>query len=414
MSQLPLEGIRVIDFSWAMAGPQATRLLADFGADVLKIESERRPDLARTTFGPHPHGRDAFGLDSSGYFNHFNRNKKSVTLNMQRPEAAEVFADLLRVSDVVLENFSAGVLAKWGWPYERMREVKQEIIYVPMAGFGQRGPYSAYRTFGPTVQALSGLTHLSGFPEMEPAGWGFSYMDHTGGYLAAIAILMALYQRRQTGCGEYIDLSQVEAAIALTGAAVLDYQANGRRSERLGNRSGHPPAAPHGIYRCQDEYEGRDRWVAIACYVEEQWQALVEAMGSQAWATKGAFGSLAGRLERQDELDRQLEAWTRPQLAHDVMRLLQRAGVPAGVVQNHKDLTERDEQLAHRRLYPSIRHPKLGEYLIDGLPMKLSETPGGVRAPAPLWGEHTEAVLTELLGYDETRVAALRESEALS
>lgn len=414
MSELPLEGLRVIDFGWAMAGPQATRLLADFGAEVLKIESEQRPDLARTTFGPHPHGRDAFGLDSSGYFNHFNRNKKSVTLNMEHPEAAEVFADLLRVSDVVIENFSAGVLVKWGWPYERMREVKPDIIYVSMAGFGHRGPYSGYRTFGPTVQALSGLTHLSGFPDAEPAGWGFSYMDHSGGYIAAIATLMALYQRQQTGCGEHIDLSQVEAAIALTGPALLDYQVNSRRSERQGNRSKHPPAAPHGIYRCCDEYEGRDRWVAIACYTEEQWRALVAALGSPAWANEPELATLSGRLERQDELDGRLEAWTRPQLAHDVTRLLQRSGVPAGAVQNHKDLTERDEQLAHRGLFPTVSHPKLGEYRTDGLPLKLSHTPGGVRTPGPLLGEHTEATLREVLGYDEARIAALGDTGALS
>ena len=414
MSVLPLEGVRVLDFGWAMAAPQATRLLADFGAEVLKIESKARPDLARTAFGPHPHGREAFGLDSSGYFNHFNRNKKSITLNMVRPEASEVFADLLRVSDVVIENFSAGVLENWGWPYERMKELKPDIIYVSMAGFGHRGPDSAYRTFGPTVQALSGLTHLSGFPDQEPAGWGFSYMDHTGGYAAAIAVLIALYQRGQTGCGEYIDLSQIEAAIALTGPAILEYQVRGRSSERQGNRSEHPAAAPHGIYRCQDEYEGRDRWVAIACYTEEQWQALVGAMGSPTWAAAAELAGLAARVGRQDELDRQVEEWTRPRLAHDVMHLLQRVGVPAGVVQNHKDLAERDEQLAHRRLFSSVQHPKLGEYLIDGLPMKLSETPGGVRSPAPLWGEHTEQVLREVLGYDEARIAALQEGEALS
>lgn len=414
MGELPLKGVRVLDFGWAMAAPQATRLLADFGAEVLKIESERRPDLARTTFGPHPHGRDAFGFDSSGYFNHFNRNKKSVTLNMEHPQAAQIVGSLIRVSDVVIENFSAGVLAKWGWPYERMKEMKPDIIYVSMAGFGHRGPYSTYRTFGPTVQAISGLTYLSGFPELEPAGWGYSYMDHTGGYLAAIAVLMALYQRQQTGCGEYIDLSQVEGAIALTGTAILDYQVNGRRSEREGNRSKHPPAAPHGVYRCRDEYDHRDRWIAVACYTEEQWAALASAMESPAWTSKPEFDNLASRVGHQEELDRHLEAWTRPQLAHEVMHFLQQNGVPAGVVQNHKDLVERDEQVAHRRLFPTATHPKLGEYRTDGLPLKLSETPGGVRSAAPLWGEHTEAVLKELLGYDDVRVAELRAAGVLS
>ncbi|HEY8489404.1 MAG TPA: CoA transferase [Dehalococcoidia bacterium] len=410
---LPLEGIRILDFSWAMAGPQATRLLADFGAEVIRLESAARPDLARTSFGPHPHGQGAFGLDSSGYFNHFNRNKRSVALNMQRPEAAGVFRDLLRVSDVVIENYSAGVLARWGWTYERMREVRPDLIYVSMAGPGHRGPYSGYRTFGPTVQALSGLTYLSGFPDQPPAGWGFSYMDHTGGYVAAIAVLMALWQRRETGCGEYVDLSQIEAAITLTGPAILDYQVNGRPSAPEGNRSRHPSAAPHGIYRCADE-DGRDRWVAIACYTEEQWEALAAAMGAPAWTAEERFASLLARLEHQDALDRLLEAWTRPQRAHDVMHALQRAGVPAGAVQHHGDLTARDAQLAHRGLFPTIEHPKLGTYRTDGLPVRLSATPGTIRRHAPLFGEHTDEVLRDLLGYSEERIAALREAGVLA
>jgi crotonobetainyl-CoA:carnitine CoA-transferase CaiB-like acyl-CoA transferase len=410
---LPLKGVRILDFTWAMAGPQATRLLADFGAEVLRIESRARPDLARTSFGPHPHGVDTFGLDSSGYFNHFNRNKKSINLNMRHPEAATVFEDLLRKADVVIENYSAGVLNGWGWPFERMKSIKPDIIYVSMAGPGHRGPYSSYRTFGPTVQALSGLTHLSGVPEDEPAGWGFSYMDHTGGYMAAIAVLMALYQREQSGCGEHVDLSQVEAAITLTGTALLDYQVNGRPSRRVGNRSPHPAAAPHGVYRCQDE-DGRDRWLSIACYAEDQWRSLVTAMGDPAWATGEEFSTVQARQAHEDELDARIEAWTRPQMAHELMRSLQRAGVPAGVVQNHLDLTTRDEQVKHRGLFPPVRHPKLGEYLTDGLPMKLAATPGGVRVAAPLFGEHTREVLHEVLGYSEEKIDGLMASEALA
>jgi len=410
---LPLQDVRVLDFGWAMAGPQCTRLLADFGAEVIKIESEERPDLGRVSFGPHPFGQDAFGFDSSGYFNNFNRNKKSLNLNMQRPEASGVFRDLLAVSDVVVENYSAGVLEKWGWTYEMMKAVKSDIIYVSMAGPGHSGPYRDYRTFGPTVQALSGLTYLSGFPGERPAGWGFSYMDHTGGYHAAIAVLMALYQRKQRGYGEYIDLSQIEGGITQTGTAILDYQVNGRPSAPQGNRSNHPAAAPHGVYRCVDEYGGRDRWVAIACYTEDQWAAFVSASGSPEWASDDRFDSMLSRRENQDDLDALIEAWTRPQLAHDVMHLLQKAGVPAGVVQNHKDLTERDEQLAHRRMFPRVVHPKLGEFPMDGQPINLSETPGGIRRHGPLWGEHTGSILGDLLGYDAATIETLAAAGAL-
>ncbi len=413
MAALPLENVRVLDFSWAMAGPQASRLLADLGADVIRLESAARPDLARTSFGPHPHGQGVHGLDSSGYFNHFNRNKRSVTLNMQREEAQTVFRDLLSTADVVLENFSAGVLTRWGWPFSRMREVRPDIVYVSMAGPGHRGPYANQRTFGPTVQALSGLTYLSGFPGMQPAGWGFSYMDHTGGYTAAIAILFALYQRVQAGYGEHVDLSQIEAAITLTGTAILDYQVNGRASAPQGNRSRHPAAAPHGIYRCADE-DGRDRWIAIACYTDEQWQTLIEAAGRPAWATDDSLAGLSGRLADEDAIDRALDAWTRPQLAQELMRRLQRMGVPAGVVQNHRDLTQEDEQLEHREMFPQIFHDLLGEYRTDGLPIRLSETPGGVRVRSPLWGEHTDVVLSQMLGYDSGKMKSLRGQEVLA
>lgn len=412
MTPLPLERIRILDFSWAMAGPQASRLLGDLGAEVIRLESASHADLSRTTFGPHPHGKDAHGFDSSGYFNHFNRNKKSMTLNMQQAGAAAVFRELLCTADVVLENYSAGVLARWGWPFAALRAVRPDIVYVSMAGPGHRGPYAGYRTFGPTVQALSGLTYLSGYPGMQPAGWGFSYMDHTGGYMAAIAILMALHQRTRTGGGEHVDLSQIEAAITLTGAAILDYQVNGRASAPQGNSSRHPAAAPHGVYRCADEH-GHDRWLAVACYTDEQWDALVAAMGCPAWAAREELRGITGRLAAQAELDREIDAWTRPFIAQELMHTLQRAGIPAGVVQDHRDLTEHDQQIAQRGLYPTVTHELLGSYRVDGLPIRLSETPGGVRRRAPLWGEHSEEILAGVLGYSAERIAALDATEAL-
>ena len=223
-----LADLRILDLGWAMAGPQATRILADFGADVIKIESRARLDLGRTLFGPHVGERST---DSSGYFNNFNRNKRSATINMSRPEGREIFARLVTMSDAVLENFSAGVMENWGLDYDGLCRLRPDIVYVSMAGLGHSGPYRDYQTFGPTVQALSGLTRLSGFPAMQPAGWGYSYMDHTGGYFAAIAMLQALLHRKRTGRGQYIDLAQVEAAITLTGTSVLDYTVNRRHSE---------------------------------------------------------------------------------------------------------------------------------------------------------------------------------------
>ncbi|HEY7269959.1 MAG TPA: CoA transferase, partial [Dehalococcoidia bacterium] len=284
MAEGPLAGLRIVDMGWAMAGPQATRILADFGAEVIKVESMARPDQARTTFGPHVGER---AINNSGYFNNFNRNKLSATINMSRPEGREVYKKLIAISDGVLENYSAGVMRGWGLHYDGLKAIKPDIVYVSMAGFGHSGPYTMYQTYGPTVQAVSGLTYQSGFPEMEPAGWGFSYMDHTGGYFGCIAMLQALIYRRRTGKGQHVDLSQVEAAITLTGPALLDYTVNGRASSRIGNRSGHPAMAPHGVYRSAPDTReggvGDDEWVAIAVANDEQWRALTCSMGHPEW-----------------------------------------------------------------------------------------------------------------------------------
>src|SRR3954447_16265561 len=255
-----LNGLRIIDLGIAMAGPQATRLLADFGAQVIKVEAHARPDMARTGFGPHV-GDPA--LENSGYFNNFNRNKLSAAINMAKPEGREVFQRLVAVSDAVLENFSAGVMTRWGFDYANLKRIKPDIVYVSMAGLGQHRPYREYQTFGPTVQAIAGMVHVTGRPELPPSGWGYSYMDHTGGYYGAMALLAALLHRRKTGEGQHIDLSQTEAAITLVGPALLDYTVNGRTTRGQGNRD--PEMAPHGIYRCAPEPDGPigdDEWVA--------------------------------------------------------------------------------------------------------------------------------------------------------
>lgn len=409
-----LTGLRIIDLGWAMAGPQATRILADFGAEVIKVESRARPDLARTAFGPHVGERT---LDSSGYFNNFNRNKLSVTINMAREEGREVFKRLVAVSDAVLENFSAGVMAKWGLHYEGLRAVKPDIVYVSMAGFGHSGPYSHYQTFGPTVQAVSGLTHMSGFADMPPAGWGFSYMDHTGGYFGAMALMQALLYRRKTGRGQHVDLSQVEAAITLTGPALLDFQVNGRSTTRLGNRSGEPRMAPHGVYRCLPDPApdgvGDDEWVAIACEDEGQWRAFAAAIGNPALADDPRFASLEARLQNQDALDALIEGWTRGLTNKEAQTRLQAAGVPAGRVQRSRELFEDEPQLGHRGLFPEVDHPVVGRHRVDGMPAVLSRTPAEFRRGGPLMGQDNAFVFCQLLGMAEEEVRRLEGEQVL-
>lgn len=409
----PLAGTRILDLGWAMAGPQGTAILAAYGAEVIRVESRARPDLARTAFGPII-GPDPY--DGSGYFTNFNRDKRSVTLNMTTAEGRARFADLLAVADGVLENFSAAVMEKWGWGYDAMRAVRPDIVYVSMAGFGHSGPYRDYQTFGPSVQAVSGLTHLSGYPDREPAGWGYSYMDHTGGYTGAIAMLQALLHRRRTGEGQYVDLAQVEAAVGLTGTAILDYAVNGRPSQRIGNTSGEPPMAPHGVYRCAadpDPQVGDDAWVAVAVATDDQWQALCRTVDAADLAADPCLATVAGRLADAARIDVRLEAWTRERDPWQAMDALQAAGVPAGAVQRSRDLAERDPQLAHRGMRPRVEHPLLGSLTVDGVPARFSRTPAAVRAAGPLIGEANAAVFGDLLGLPAAEVERLTEAQVL-
>ena len=409
----PLNGLRILDLGWAMAGPQATRLLADFGAEVIKVESHKRPDMARTGFGPHV-GEPA--LENSGYFNNFNRNKLSATINLSKPEGRDVFARLVGVSDAVLENFSAGVMARWGFDYEGLKRIKSDIVYVSMAGLGQTGPYREYQTFGPAVQALSGLVHLTGLPDRAPAAWGFSYMDHTGGYYAAMALLCALWHRRRTGEGQHIDLSQTEAAITLTGIELFDYTVNGRESTRVGNRSGEPSMAPHGVYRCAEEPgspAGDDEWVAIACEHAPQWDALCDVMGHPEWREDPRFFSLERRLKHAEELDALIEAWTRRRTKDEAMSALQSAGVAAGRVQRSRDLLDLDPQLRHRGTYPEVEHAVLGRRRIDGMPVRMSRTQPDYTTGAPLLGQDNARVFGEILGMSAGEIARLESEQVL-
>ncbi|MCX6021339.1 MAG: CoA transferase [Chloroflexi bacterium] len=330
----PLAGVRVVDFSWVVAGPQATRILADFGADVIRVEYEGRLDSIRSGVPVVP------GPDGSGFFNNLNRNKRSITLNVIHPRGMELLHRLLKVADIVVENYRSRVLESWGLDYEAMARINPGIIYVSLSGFGHSGRDRDYITWGPTAQALSGLTYLSGLPGEPPAGWGYSYMDHTAGYSGAIAIMMALHHRAQTGVGQYVDISQVQSGMVLTGAATLDYTVNGRPSRREGNppgnRSLNPAVAPHNTYRCA----GNDRWVAIAVFDDAQWAGLCRAAGDPEWSRDPRFADNSGRVAHQDDLDRAVESWTRGRSPHEAMYALQAEGVPAGAVQNTEDKME--------------------------------------------------------------------------
>ena len=394
--------MRVCDLTWIIAGPTATRVLADFGADVIRVEHEQAIDpirLGRPIVGDQP------TLNNSGFFNYINRNKRSIQLNVRHPMGFEVLKRLIAESDVVVENFSAGVMASWGLDYPQLREIREDIIYCSVSGFGHSGRDKDFTTWGPTAQALSGLTLMSGLPGKPSAGWGYSFMDHTAGYYSANAILMALHHRNRTGEGQYIDISQVENGMVLTGPALLDYTVNGRtwRSPELppGNRAWQPKVAPHNSYACR----GEDRWIAIAVMNNPEWEALVRAMDEPAWASDPRFATNEGRLAHEDELDAHISGWTAGMDEYEAMALLQAAGVPAGVVQNAGDRFERDPQLKARGWWHRLPHPELGDSDYDGIVPKLSSTPGEMRMSSPVLGIDTHEVMRTVIGMTDEEIA---------
>jgi crotonobetainyl-CoA:carnitine CoA-transferase CaiB-like acyl-CoA transferase len=399
-----LAGVRVVDFSWIVAGPQATRILADFGAEVIRIENSQTIDTIRNA---PPFADDEPGINRSGFWNNLNRSKLSITLNVRHPRGMELIKQLISISDVVIENFSSRVMENWGLPYEEMKRLKEDIIYVSVSGFGHSGRNRDYTTWGPTAQALSGLTFSSGLPGAAPAGWGYSYMDHTAGYSAAIAVISALHFRKRTGKGQYIDMSQVEAGIVLNGANILDYTVNGRRTRRPdfppGNRSIHPAVAPHNTYRCR----GEDQWCVISVFSDDEWEALCWAMGEPDWCQDEKFATMTGRVKNQDELDANIEEWTHRLDKREVMALLQSAGIAAGAVQTSLDRVENDPQIEEREFLPEMDHPEAGRYKYEGIPVKLSRTPGYLRNGGPLLGEHNNYVYGDLLGLSESEINEL-------
>ncbi|MDP2743990.1 MAG: CoA transferase [Dehalococcoidia bacterium] len=384
-----LTGIRVLDFGWVLAAPYATRLLADYGAEVIKVQP---------LYGVE--SEDAF---SRGYFNTWNRNKLGITLNMACAEGRDLALKLTALSDVVVENFSPRVMENWGLGYEQLREVKPDIILLSMSVMGRSGPWRDRSGFGPTVHAASGLTHLTGFPGRAPSGPGFSYADHVAGLFGAMAVLEALEHRRLTGLGKHIDLSELEATVSLLDTAVLDYTVNGREAAPSGNRSLHRPAAPHGVYPCR----GEDRWCAIAVFTDEEWLALRRVMGEPPWAGTDRFATLDSRLRNIDELDRLMGEWTGQHSAEEVMTLLQEAGVAAGVVQDASDLA-RDPQLQSRGFFITLDQPGAGLATMDGAPMKLSESPAAFRRAAPLPGQDNDYIFGQLLGLGEEERERMR------
>jgi crotonobetainyl-CoA:carnitine CoA-transferase CaiB-like acyl-CoA transferase len=416
----PLQGIKIFDFAWFLASAGGTRFLAAMGAESYKVEWKDNPDTrlagmapvggraARdVATGPLPGVRDP---DMGGNFLNKNSGKRGISLNIRHPKGLQIAKDMIRICDVVTEGFSPGVLQRLGLGYDVLKSIRPDVIYIQQAGMGAHGKYGRMRTVGPVAGAFGGQAEMSGLPEPAmPVSWGYSYLDWMGAYGYALALLGAIYHRERTGEGQWIDASQCESGIFLTGTTILDWAANDRVFRRYGNRSPYKPAAPHGAYRC----EGKDRWIAIACFSDAEWQALARVAERGDWLDDQRFATLDSRLQHQDALDAAVESWTRTQDRYDCMMKLQKAGVAAGVCQNAEDRVETDPQLRHLKWLTEVTGTKIGTWPVYEIPMKLSKTPAYIGGPinrgAPCYGEDNMYVLTEMLGYSPSDVERLAE-----
>jgi crotonobetainyl-CoA:carnitine CoA-transferase CaiB-like acyl-CoA transferase len=385
VSQKPLAGVRVLDFTWVLAGPYCTRVLADLGAEVIKLQTEERAQGVNGNAFP--------------YFALWNRNKRSVTLSMKHPKVLDTFRRMVERADVIVENFSVGVLERWGIGYDTVHQWNPRIIYMSMAGAGQNGPWRDFVTYAPTIHALCGLTYLTNPPDRQDIGLGCAFTDHLSGLSGALAVLEALEARRRTGTGQRIDLSQLEVGAYLVGPAFVDFLNNGREAHPQGNQDVFCDHVPNNVYRCLN-----NQWLAITARDDQDWTRLCQAIGTQTLANDSRFASVEGRRTHRAEIDQDLSSWAAQQDAEQAMRQLQAAGVPAGKVCTMRDFTERDEQLAARQWLVEVENKLLGRHQLDRFPAVFSDTAFDYD-PAPFLGEHNFEVYKDLLGMSEEEIA---------
>ncbi len=409
MAKRPLEGIRVLEHGEALAGPFASAMLSDGGAQCIKVESIQRPrgpvnpipgspGYANGAVGPRP-----WEMNGSG--NHVNRGKLGITIDLSRSKGVALYKRLVAVTDVVLENFSAGTMERLGLAYEELIKIKPDLIMISMSGFGAAGPYRGYASYGFTVDGMSGQTALRGYAEEDPSQAGPSVQaDTVNASNAIFAVMAALIHRRRTGRGQHIDLSQAEGFIPHLAGSFMDYSMNKRNAVRLGNR--HQSAAPHGAYRCR----GEDSWVAIAVTCDEEWHGFCRAIGDQEWRLDPRFADGLGRLQHQDELDTLISEWTSKRDHYEVMHILQKEGVPAVPFLKEGEAYS-DPHLEARGFFEEHTHPQAGTHRYPGPIWKFSKTPITIQRVAPGLGEHNEYVFGEIVGISKEEMTELEEEQ---
>jgi len=398
-----LEGLKVVDFSWVISGPLSTKFLAEYGAQVIKVENVAYPDQWRMVT---PYRDNVPGVNRSGGFADYNTGKLGITLDLKNPRALEIAKKLVCWADVVVEAFTPGTMAKLGLDYDELRKLKPDIIMLSHTIQGQDGPFASVPLLGYYVQAGVGITDLTGWPDREPTGTPIAYPDYTGCWIVITAIMAAMDYRRRTGKGQHLDVAQMEATFHFIARSILDYTANLRVQSCRGNRSYR--ACPHGAYRCK----GNDRWCAIAAFDDSEWDALCHAVGHPRWARDSRFATFHARKENEDELEKLLEERTTAFTAEELMATMQAAGVTAGIVQNGEDLLERDRQLRHRGHFRTLKHPEIGEHRCEVTPFRLSKTPSRMQTPAPCLGQHNEYVCNTILGMSDEEFLEAMEAGA--
>lgn len=401
LSHQVLSGYRIIDLGWAAAAPRATSILADMGAEVIKVETRKRVDPVR--FGPDNLTRD---VEKDPLFHSINRNKLSITLDLTKVQAVELFKDLVRISDVVVENFSPRVMKHFGIDYEELNKVKPDIIMASFPGVGKEGPLADVVTYGPSLSGLAGLDSMVGYEGERVLGMQQAYADINAALHGAFVIEVALYHREKYGEGQHIEVAQIEALLSTMPEPVMIFSMTGHIVGTMGNVS--DIMAPHNNYRCQ----GEDKWVSIAIQTEEEWQAFCKAIGNPPWTKNNDFADAYKRRMNRKGLDKLITDWTITKTPTEVMEILQKVGVAAVACEDTEDRFF-DPHFQARQILVEVDHPATGTDWIPNLICKLNETPGAIQRPAPRLGEHNDYVFGELLGMREDTIRQLMEEKVI-
>jgi benzylsuccinate CoA-transferase BbsF subunit len=401
VSKFPLEGIRVVELTTGAAGPTVARVLCEFGAEVIRCETRLRGDGHR--------GEDPKLWNKKPDFMKLQRGKKSFTVNMQTPKGRELVKELVKKSDVLVENFGLGILEKWGLDWPQLREINPRIILIRVKGMGCTGPHAADLTYGPNVGNTMGTTYLWNYSNATTATAEprTQHPDFMGGVTGAFAVVLALIQRKKSGFGQWIDSAQQEIGASLLGPKYLEYTVNKREPKPEGNRS--LIAAPYGPYQCK----GDDRWCVIAIYADDQWQRFARLLEKSGLRSDAQFATHLQRVRNKEELDKWVTSWTLQHDAYEVMETLQSIGVCAAVVQDVEDQFKRDKQYAATGYLVNLTEPEAGDMVTENVPVRLSATPGKVRGVAPLMGEHTHEIAKNLLGLSDAEIKKLDEEKVL-